>query len=89
MFISSAPGYYDAILMDVQMPVMNGHDAARAIRACAHPDAHSVPIIAMTANAFTEDVQASLDSGMNDHVAKPIELNILLIALDRAFKNYN
>ncbi|MEG0935694.1 MAG: ATP-binding protein [Clostridia bacterium] len=72
-FAQSAPGAFDAILMDVQMPVMNGYEATRAIRVCDHPAAKTIPIIAMTANAFAEDVQKSLDAGMNDHLPKPIE----------------
>ncbi len=75
MFENSAPGYYDAILMDVQMPVMNGYETARAIRQCPHPNAESIPIIAMTANTFAEDVQNALNAGMNAHVAKPINMD--------------
>lgn len=86
MFSASAPGYYDAVLMDVQMPVMDGYEATKTIRASAHPEANTIPIIAMTANAFTKDVSAALQCGMNDHVAKPIELSTLLAALERAFK---
>ena len=74
MFEGSPAGYYDMILMDVQMPEMNGYEAAAAIRKCTHPDAESIPIIAMTANAFAEDVQKALDSGMNAHIAKPINM---------------
>ena len=77
MFKKSEPGRYDMILMDVQMPVMNGYEATKAIRACGHPDAESIPIIAMTANAFTRDVQEALESGMNTHVPKPIDLDNL------------
>ena len=76
-FQQSAEGEFDAILMDVQMPVMNGHDAARAIRALPRDAAGSIPIIAMTANAFTEDEKASMDAGMNAHVAKPLDLGLL------------
>ncbi|MEG2008652.1 MAG: ATP-binding protein [Oscillospiraceae bacterium] len=72
-FGESAAGEFDAVLMDVQMPLMNGYEATRAIRKCAHPQAKTIPIIAMTANAFAEDVQKSIDAGMNDHLAKPIE----------------
>ncbi len=75
-FKSSKPGYYDIILMDIRMPVMNGYDAAKAIRALAREDA-GLPIIAMTADAFSSDIQHCLDCGMNDHVAKPIDLNRL------------
>ena len=76
-FLQSDPGQYDLILMDVQMPVMNGYEATRAIRGSDHPDAATIPIIAMTANAFTEDIQASLDAGMNAHISKPIDLDAL------------
>ncbi len=73
-FESSEPGQYDIIFMDVQMPVMNGYEATRAIRACSHPNAKTIPIIAMTANAFDEDVRMALDAGMNAHLAKPIDM---------------
>ena len=76
-FEKSIPGQYQIILMDVQMPVMNGYDAARAIRSSAHPLAQSIPIIAMTANAFAEDVRDALEAGMNAHVAKPIDMTVL------------
>lgn len=73
-FNSSPQGHYDAILMDVQMPVMDGYQATREIRAEERADAAEIPIIAMTANAFSEDVAASLATGMNDHIAKPIDI---------------
>ncbi len=73
-FEDSVPGQYDAILMDVKMPVMSGYEATKAIRAGSHPDAKEIPIIAMTANAFTEDIKAAQDCGMNAHIAKPIDL---------------
>lgn len=76
-FSAASPGTFDAILMDIQMPMMNGYEAARAIRAMKRADAHIIPIIAMTANAFSEDVQAAIDAGMNAHVAKPIDLEVL------------
>ena len=76
-FVSSAPETYDLILMDVQMPVMNGYEATSAIRESGHLQARSIPIIAMTANAFTEDIQDALKSGMNAHVAKPVDMNVL------------
>lgn len=72
-FKTSSPGRFDVILMDMQMPVMNGLDATRAIRALERPDAKTIPIIAMTANAFEKDVQACLEAGMNAHLSKPIE----------------
>ena len=73
LFSASQPGYYSLILMDIQMPVMNGYDAATAIRALKRPDALRVPILAMTANAFVEDIQAAKAAGMNEHLAKPID----------------
>lgn len=73
LFEASAPASIDAILMDIMMPVMDGYEAARKIRASSHPDAASVPIIAMTANAFSEDVRKALDAGMNAHIAKPLD----------------
>ena len=76
-FASVQPGDYDAILLDVQMPVMNGLDAARAIRAAQNPLGKTIPILAMTANAFSEDVQNSLAAGMNAHISKPIDMRIL------------
>ena len=76
-FQQAAPGEFDAILMDVQMPVMNGYDATRAIRALAREDARKLPIIAMTANAFAEDEKAALEAGMDAHVAKPIDIELL------------
>ena len=76
-FDQSRPGEFDAILMDVQMPVMNGYDASRAIRSLNREDAKEILIVAMTANAFTEDVKDALDAGMNVHVAKPIDLELL------------
>ncbi len=76
-FEQSALGEFDAILMDVQMPIMNGYEATRAIRALPRADASSIPIIAMTANAFAEDEKAALESGMNAHVAKPIDVDLL------------
>ena len=76
-FTASAEGYYDAVLMDIQMPVMNGYEAARRIRTCGHPQAQSIPIIAMTANVFTEDVLAARNAGMDAHIAKPIDLTKL------------
>ena len=74
----AANGTYRLILMDIQMPVMNGYDAAKKIRQMDDPQKAGIPIIAMTANAFSEDKQAALDAGMNDHVAKPINMNILV-----------
>ena len=76
-FEKSAPGDYDMILMDVQMPVMNGYEATKAIRRSSHELAKTIPIIAMTANAFSEDIQNSLAAGMNAHVSKPVEMRVL------------
>ena len=76
-FEKSAPGDYDMILMDVQMPVMNGYEATKAIRRSSHELAKTIPIIAMTANAFSEDIQDSLAAGMNAHVSKPVEMRVL------------
>ena len=75
LFDRSEPAYYDLILMDIQMPVMNGLEATRTIRGLNRVDAGSIPIIAMTANAFAEDVQNSLDAGMNAHISKPMDRN--------------
>lgn len=76
-FRNSDPGTYDAILMDIQMPLMNGYEAARHIRNLDREDAKTIPIIAMTANAFEEDVQDALNAGMNAHISKPIEIRLL------------
>ena len=76
-FEQSAPGDYDMILMDVQMPVMNGYEATKAIRKSSHELAKTIPIIAMTANAFSEDIQHSLAASMNAHVSKPVEMKVL------------
>jgi signal transduction histidine kinase/DNA-binding response OmpR family regulator len=84
-FSSSMIGYYDVILMDVQMPNMDGYEATRRIRAMDRSDAATVPIIAMTANAFKEDVLASMQAGMNSHLAKPLEFKQLFALLDKIF----
>ncbi|WP_130863586.1 hybrid sensor histidine kinase/response regulator [Bacilliculturomica massiliensis] len=73
-FLASKPGDYDAILMDIQMPVMDGHEAARNIRASGHPQALTIPIIATTANAFSDDISAALAAGMDAHVSKPLDM---------------
>ena len=77
MFLQSAPGEFLLILMDIQMPLLNGYDAARKIRTSKHTAAASIPIIAMTANAFRDDVQTAIDAGMNGHIAKPIDVDAL------------
>ncbi len=77
IFEQSAPGDYDMILMDVQMPVMNGYEATKAIRGSSHELAKTIPIIAMTANAFSEDIQCSLAAGMNAHISKPVDMKLL------------
>ena len=81
LFQAKPAGTFDAILMDVMMPEMNGYEATRAIRLCDKPDAADVPIIAMTANAFAEDVARAKESGMNDHLSKPIEIEKLKATL--------
>ena len=82
MFRDQAAGYYDAVLMDMRMPVMDGLEATRAIRALDHGDATTVPIIALTANAFEEDVQRSMQAGLNAHLSKPVEPEILFETLE-------
>jgi CheY-like chemotaxis protein len=81
MVENSAPGYYDVVLMDIQMPVMDGYTAARAIRSLTNPELANVPILAMTANAFEEDRQNSLNAGMNGHITKPLDMEVLLEVL--------
>ena len=86
MFNDAPPNHYDIILMDVQMPVMNGYDATKNIRALNRLDAHTVPIVAMTANAFEEDKENALKCGMNDHLAKPLDIPKLLETLNKYLK---
>lgn len=83
LFESSAEGYYQAVLMDLQMPVMDGYTAARRIRNSSHPQSEEIPIIALTANAFAEDMAKALSAGMNDHVSKPIDYDRLFAALNQ------
>lgn len=85
-FEASAPGTYAVILMDVQMPVMDGYEATRTIRASAHAEAKTISIIAMTANAFNEDIVAATEAGMNGHIAKPIDVKVLYKMLHAQFK---
>lgn len=77
MVSESAPGYYDLILMDIQMPVMNGYTATKTIRALENQRLAGIPIAAMTANAFAEDIRAAADAGMQGHIAKPIDIGIM------------
>jgi CheY-like chemotaxis protein len=86
MFERSPEGYYDIVLMDVRMPVMDGLTATRAIRALERPDAKTVPIVAMTANVFDEDVERSLQAGMNAHLSKPIEPDRMYETMARLIK---
>lgn len=88
-FAASAPGYYDAILMDIQMPVMNGYDAAAAIRQSGRGDAATIPIIALTANAFTDDIYRARKAGMNMHLPKPLNVGKLLEALEETIEGKN
>ena len=83
MLLRAPQGYYDIILMDIQMPRMNGYDAARAIRSEHRPDCRTIPIVAMTANAFAEDVQAARAAGMDEHIAKPLDLKALARVMSR------
>lgn len=81
-FKNSAPGFFDAILMDIHMPVMDGYEATKQIRALERPD-RNIPVIAMTADAFLEDVKQCIDCGMDDHLPKPPDLNELVSVLQR------
>ena len=83
MFEDHDPGYYDAILMDMRMPEMDGLSATKAIRALDREDAGSIPIIALTANAFDEDVERSLKAGLNAHLSKPVNSDVLLRTLEQ------
>lgn len=82
MIKKSAPGYYQAVLMDIQMPVMDGYEATRAIRGLENKELSQIPIIAMSANAFEEDKQEALNCGMNGHIAKPVNIEMLFKVLD-------
>lgn len=86
MFSNSPEGYYDAVLMDIRMPEMNGYEAATAIRALERSDGKTIPIIAMTADAFAEDVKKCLDCGMNAHIAKPIDIKKIFAVLEKYIK---
>lgn len=87
MFIESNPGYYNAILMDIRMPEMDGLEATSLIRDLERPDAKTIPIIALTANAFDEDVQRSMQAGMNAHLTKPIDKNSLFTTLENLIQD--
>ena len=87
MFDRSAPGHYDAILLDVRMPVMDGLEATRSLRKLPRADARSIPVIAMTANAFDEDVQRSLQAGMNAHLSKPVDIDRLKETLQELIRD--
>ena len=89
MFEKSSIGHYDAILMDVRMPEMDGLEAVTAIRSLDRPDAKTIPIIALTANAFDEDVQRSLQVGMNAHLSKPVEPERLYQTLEELIWEYD
>ena len=82
-YLAHEPGWYDAVLMDMRMPVMDGLEAARAIRASGRPDAETIPIVALTANAFDEDVQRSMQAGLNAHLSKPVEPDLLSETLEK------
>ena len=82
-FSKHPAGYYDAVFMDVMMPVMNGYEAARALRACSSARSEEVKIVALTANAFAEDVKSALDAGMDAHVAKPVDIDGLACVLGK------
>lgn len=86
-FMASEEGEYDVILMDVQMPVMDGHEATKAIRNSNHPDAKNIQIIALTANAFTEDITESFTAGMNDHLTKPVNTDVLYKTINRIIED--
>ena len=81
MVSASAAGYYDAVLMDIQMPVMDGYEATRAIRALENKDLANIPVLAMTANAFKEDELAAMEAGMQAHIAKPVDVGLLMKTL--------
>ena len=86
MLLSAGAGHFDLILMDIQMPKMDGYTATREIRTLSSNKKANIPIVAMTANAFEEDRQKAFKAGMNAHIAKPIDVNILMGTLDKVFK---
>ena len=83
IFLNSKTDEFDIILMDIMMPVMNGIDATKAIRAGGHPQSKAIPIFAMTANAFSDDIERSLDVGINEHLSKPLDGKKLVEAISR------
>lgn len=85
-FLRRPSGYFDLILLDIRMPIMDGYEAAQKIRSCGKKDARAIPILAMSANAFAEDIKRSLDAGMNGHIAKPIDMEGLMLALKKYVK---
>lgn len=87
-YLGSAPGSYDVILMDIRMPGMDGYDTVRQLRASGRPDALTIPVIAMTADVFAEDIQAALEAGMNDHLAKPVDMDRLEALLEATVTAY-
>ena len=87
LFKQSEPGGFDAILMDVMMPVMNGYEATKMIRSLDRADAKTIPIIAMTANAFTEDRLKAKEAGMNEHIAKPVDVELLIKVIHKLLDN--
>lgn len=86
-FEHSKPGTYDLLLMDIQMPNMNGYEATKAIRAGSHPEAKTIPVAEMTANAFAEDVLDALQAGMDEHIAKPVDIEVLKKTISKVPKN--
>ena len=88
-FCSSSPGAFDCILMDLMMPVMSGYEAARVIRGLDRPDARTVPIIALSANAFEEDITLAKDAGMDEHLAKPVDMRKMLQTMSRLRRRAN
>lgn len=89
VFRTSDRGHFDAVLMDIQMPVMSGYEAASNIRICGHTDAARIPIIATTANAFSDDISAAVAAGMNRHVSKPIDIKQLCRVLTEEITRYS
>ena len=87
MVSASQPGYYDLVLMDIQMPVMDGYEAARAIRGLDNKDLAGIPIIAVTANAFKEDVAAAKEAGMQGHIAKPLDVERMWDTISEVLRN--